>query len=381
LQCEDDCRASLEGGACTCPKGKKVADDGRTCVDENECELWGPCDQKCINTVGSHQCTCVSGYERRGDTCKAKTSYSKMKLYVAQHSKILAVDLTPTDNGNNAKQIMDTESASGLDYHLKKKALFYTDVEKRKVFRIGIDPAHSTARPADYNLAGAWLPISVAVDWVGNNIYVVDALGQKVDVFDIDNIYHAIVLSSNLTAPVDIALDPIRGFMFLTDNDRVVRANMDGSFLRALVTDTVYKASGLAVDLATQRIFWSDILLDYIETVNYNGEDRQRVARGPTNVPAPSRLAVFERTVYWTDGTKQGVFSVDKFDGEKTIRPLFSMTESAGNGKEPRASRAVHPHLPPAGFALNNNPCNRSSCEHLCIVTGSSENGGNLGYR
>ena len=59
--------------------------------------------------------------------------------------------------------------------------------------------------------------------------------------------------------------------MFITDNNRIVRANMDGSFLRPLVTDAVYKASGIALDLTTQRVYWSDILLDYIETVDYEG--------------------------------------------------------------------------------------------------------------
>jgi len=39
---------------------------------------------------------------------------------------------------------------------------------------------------------GAWSPISVAVDWIANNLYVVDSLGQKIDIFDLDGIYHAI---------------------------------------------------------------------------------------------------------------------------------------------------------------------------------------------
>ena len=45
LGCEYDCRRSLEGGVCTCPKGQKVAPDGKSCVDKNECEEWGYCDQ------------------------------------------------------------------------------------------------------------------------------------------------------------------------------------------------------------------------------------------------------------------------------------------------------------------------------------------------
>lgn len=90
---------------------------------------------------------------------------------------------------------------------------------------------------------------------------------------------------------------------------------MDGMRMKDLVTKEVYKASGLAVDIATQRVFWCDSLLDYIETVDYDGANRFLVMRGAANVPSASRLAVFQRTVYWTDGTKQGLLSVDKFNG------------------------------------------------------------------
>ncbi len=157
----------------------------------------------------------------------------------------------------------------------------------------------TTNSPLDITVPGAWSPISVAVDWIGNILYVVDGLGQKIDVFDFEGVYHAIVMSSNLTSPVDIALDPTVGFMFITDNNRVLRSRMDGTYLTAIVTDAVYKASGISVDINTKRVYWSDVLLDYIETVTYTGEGRQQVIRGPVNVPMPSRISVFERSVFW----------------------------------------------------------------------------------
>ena len=57
----------------------------------------------------------------------------------------------------------------------------------------------------------AWSPVAVAVDWIGNNIYVADQIGQKVDVFTMDGKYHAIVIGFNLTSPRDVALDPSLG--------------------------------------------------------------------------------------------------------------------------------------------------------------------------
>ena len=54
--------------------------------------------------------------------------------------------------------------------------------------------------------------MALAVDWIGDKLYVADAIGQKVDVFELDGRWHAIVLGSNLSSPADIALDPTVGY-------------------------------------------------------------------------------------------------------------------------------------------------------------------------
>lgn len=71
-------------------------------------------------------------------------------------------------------------------------------------------PGNSLAK-REFTLPGSSSPIALATDWVGNKLYVVDSLGQKIDVFEFDGRYHAIVMGSNLTNPTDIALDPFYG--------------------------------------------------------------------------------------------------------------------------------------------------------------------------
>ena len=60
-------------------------------------------------------------------------------------------------------------------------------------------------------LPGSLAPGAIAVDWVGEKLYVVDILGQKIDVFEIPEGPHTIVLSNNISEPQDLALDPTRG--------------------------------------------------------------------------------------------------------------------------------------------------------------------------
>lgn len=68
--------------------------------------------------------------------------------------------------------------------------------------------------------------------------------------------------------------------MFIADSNQVVRANMDGSRAKAIVYEAAYKASGVTVDILARRVFWCDSLLDYIETVDYDGNHRFLVLRG-----------------------------------------------------------------------------------------------------
>jgi low density lipoprotein-related protein 2 len=74
-----------------------------------------------------------------------------------------------------------------------------------------LSPAPSVSSDPDITLPGTWAPVALAVDWVGDKLYVADAIGQKVDVFELDGHWHAIVLGSNLSSPADIALDPTVG--------------------------------------------------------------------------------------------------------------------------------------------------------------------------
>lgn len=69
-------------------------------------------------------------------------------------------------------------------------------------------------------------------------------------------------------------------YMFVADSNQVLRAHMDGTNAKAIVSEAAYKASGVAVDILAKRVFWCDSLLDYIETVDYEGQHRFLILRG-----------------------------------------------------------------------------------------------------
>ncbi|KAJ1607293.1 signal peptide-containing protein [Cryptosporidium canis] len=66
--CSQNCITGGDGrGKCDCNPGFKLHENGKTCIDINECEENNPCDlsiSSCINTLGSYICDCFksAGY-------------------------------------------------------------------------------------------------------------------------------------------------------------------------------------------------------------------------------------------------------------------------------------------------------------------------------
>lgn len=320
LGCQHKCQASPTGGTCYCPEGRILANDSRTCVDRDECSEWGFCEQLCENTDGWYTCHCAPGYILHGhNKCRAQ-NISVLELLLAQDRAVWRLSAT----GEDRRIIANTTGASGVDYLYSRNLLFWSDVKTRKVHSESLNPGSDTPAKVDISMAGSWGPVAIAIDWIGDKLYVADSIVQKVDVFELDGRYHGIVVGSNLTSPADIALDPTRGLMFIADSKQVLRTNMDGTNAFPVVSEAAYKVSGVAVDIIAKRIYWCDSLLDYIETADYRGHNRIMILRG-SHVPSAIRLTLFENRIYWTDSTKQSIMSVDKTQGDYSIQNIFKV--------------------------------------------------------
>ena len=73
-----------------------------------------------------------------------------MKILFTNTNSIYMMD--PTGNRNNLVELKsDAVSASGLDFHYKKNLVFYTDVDKRKVFQMHFyEPGKALTHMRDY---------------------------------------------------------------------------------------------------------------------------------------------------------------------------------------------------------------------------------------
>ncbi|XP_067153391.1 prolow-density lipoprotein receptor-related protein 1-like isoform X3 [Apteryx mantelli] len=74
LPCSHLCHPSPQGPRCRCAPGYRLAEDGVSCTDVDECKERGEgaCSQTCLNAPGNYSCGCLPGYllEPDGRICK-----------------------------------------------------------------------------------------------------------------------------------------------------------------------------------------------------------------------------------------------------------------------------------------------------------------------
>jgi len=72
LSCSHKCIPTPEGPVCYCPEGYQLDQKNKTtCVDVDECQVFGSCSQTCHNEEGSFTCSCEEGYILRNNSCVA----------------------------------------------------------------------------------------------------------------------------------------------------------------------------------------------------------------------------------------------------------------------------------------------------------------------
>jgi low density lipoprotein-related protein 2 len=196
---------------------------------------------------------------------------------------------------------------TAFDYHNKTNRIYWADRYTKSIysaFENGTDLTKIVG-------SGVSLVESIAVDWIGENIYWADYVMQHIEVSKLDGKRRKILLNQNLTNPRALVLDPRSKsrYMFWTDWGkwpRIERANMDGTNRTAIVTTKLFWPNGLTIDLIKERLYFADAHLDYIESCDYFGQKRVQILANDLLMHHPHGLAFFENNLFWVDrGHKQ----------------------------------------------------------------------------
>uniref|UniRef100_A0A8C6P698 Low density lipoprotein receptor-related protein 2b n=1 Tax=Nothobranchius furzeri TaxID=105023 RepID=A0A8C6P698_NOTFU len=211
LSCEFLCHPSPQGGACYCPEGFIVANDSRSCVDYNDCEIWGICDQLCEDRPGTHHCSCANGYFlEQGHICKANVSVGLPQLIFTNGGDVMMADI----HGRFVRTLVPSQGRGfgvGVAYDFYSNLVFWSDTYNQKVYSANyngenIKEVLTTAVRNVQNLA---------VDWVNLKLYVLEAMVERIDMCDFSGGNRVTLIAENLESPHGLALDPTVGKIVL----------------------------------------------------------------------------------------------------------------------------------------------------------------------
>uniref|UniRef100_A0A8C4QIE6 Low-density lipoprotein receptor-related protein 2 n=1 Tax=Eptatretus burgeri TaxID=7764 RepID=A0A8C4QIE6_EPTBU len=366
--CAQNCTNTPNSYYCSCQSGFRLMSDGFACEDIDECsETPQVCSQICENTVGSYFCKCANGYLRdtSGHFCRQN---SGLTPYLIFSNRYYLRNLTV--NGDSYTLILQNLSkAVALDFDHNEQRIYWLDANRRVLERMFFN---QTMLETTIN-SGVPGGQGLAIDWIGRKIYWVDDVLDCMNVAELDGRFQKKLISGCLSVnrtccfqnPRAMAVYPKYGYVFWTDwgtNAYIARAGMDGNDHAVIVSRKLSWPNGLTIDYTSDRIFWADAHLNYIEYANLDGTHRHTTLSG--TVPHIYALTLFEDTLYWTDWNTRSIEKANKYTGEG--RAMLANTTH-----RPYDIHVHHPYRQ----AKSNNPCgqNNGRCSHLCLIASGGQ--------
>ncbi|NXK69843.1 LRP1 protein, partial [Sylvietta virens] len=247
--CSQECEDLKIGYKCRCRPGFRLKDDGKTCIDIDECSTTYPCSQKCINTLGSYKCLCTEGYKLRPDnptSCKAVTDEEPFLIF-ANRYYLRKLNL----DGSNYTLLKQVGGSSCSTPLLSPSTM----------------PDCSKPCPT---LDGA------ATASLGNLCRGLTALtGRNFCGFQ-------------LSLSLLFSFTP--SYLYWTDwgdHSLIGKIGMDGTNRSVIVDTKITWPNGLTLDYINSRIYWADAREDYIEFASLDGSNRHTgESSGAPAVPA-----------------------------------------------------------------------------------------------
>uniref|UniRef100_A0A8C7TM20 EGF-like domain-containing protein n=1 Tax=Oncorhynchus mykiss TaxID=8022 RepID=A0A8C7TM20_ONCMY len=344
---------------CRCHPGFRLKDDGKTCVDIDECTTSYPCTQRCINTHGSFHCLCVEGFQLSPSDptiCKS-TSEEEPFLIFANRYYLRKLNL---DGSNYTLLKQGLNNAVALDFDYRQQMIYWTDVTTQgsmiRRMHINGSDVQVLHRTSLSN------PDGLAVDWVGGNLYWCDKGRDTIEVSKLNGAYRTVLVNTGLREPRAVAVDVRNGYLYWSDwgdNPHIGRIGMDGSNRTVIVEDRITWPNGLTLDFINDRIYWADAREDYIEFASLDGTNRHTVLS--QDIPHIFAMTLFEEYIYWTDWETKSINRCHKTQGTNKTMLISTL-------HRPMDVHIYHPYRQPE---VANHPCqtNNGGCSNLCLLS------------
>uniref|UniRef100_A0A3B3YW90 EGF-like domain-containing protein n=1 Tax=Poecilia mexicana TaxID=48701 RepID=A0A3B3YW90_9TELE len=301
-------------GIANCVDG---SDEGVGCAQRNCSSPSAPtCDHRCVSTPKGPRCYCGAGFRLQSSS-----------------KSCMDVDECTSTPATSCKHLCQNTRGS---YSCLCHPGFYLEPDNKSC---------KTKVTSD----------SIAVDWVGKNLYWVDRLAGQILAIKLSSSIvksqdYTVVLGENLeqTSSLVLISDKLMLWSEIGSVPQIERSGMDGSQRKVLVSQDLSWPVSLAYDFLDDRVYWADEKLHCIGSASLDGNDIKL-----TETPSPFSVAVFSDRMFWSDTKRRTVRSADK----KTGKDQMVLLKRPG---QPFGLKLSQPAV--------SSPCDHLRCSHLCLL-------------
>ncbi|TWW66523.1 Low-density lipoprotein receptor-related protein 2 [Takifugu flavidus] len=354
---------------CSCAAGFRLHSSALSCVDIDECNEMSHtvCKHICLNTPGSYVCHCHPDFYLEPDNKSCKTKDEPLLLASVQSE----LWLLGVHSGSLNLLSSVSRPVFSLDYHWAQQRVYWLSPDYQSIRWADIKNPNSRG-----TLIKGVKSDSIAVDWIGQNLYWADGLVGQILVVKLSDLTvrsqsYTVALGEDLEQPSSLVLLPHLGLMLWSETGstpQIERSGMDGSKREVVVSKDLSWPVSLAYDFLDNRVYWADEKLRCIGSTSLDGDDIKILQLAET--PNPFSVAVFNDRVFWSDTKRRTIRSADKNTG-KDQKVLLKRPG------QPFGLKVMHE----LSQQVRSNPCDQRRCSHLCLLApapppGSGASGG-----
>uniref|UniRef100_A0A7N9I9S0 Nidogen-2 n=1 Tax=Macaca fascicularis TaxID=9541 RepID=A0A7N9I9S0_MACFA len=358
--------------SCACLPG--YAGDGHQCTDIDECSE-NRCHPAatCYNTPGSFSCRCQPGYYGDGFQCIPEPTQRPPTICERWRENLLEhYGGTPRDD-QYVPQCDDLGHFTPLQCHGKSDFCWCVDKDGREVQgtrsqpgttpaciptvappmvrptprpdvtppsvgtfllytqgqQIGYLPLNGTRLQKDaaktlLSLHGSII-VGIDYDCRERMVYWTDVAGRTISRASLElGAEPETIVNSGLISPEGLAIDHIRRTMYWTDSvmDKIESALLDGSERKVLFHTDLVNPRAIAVDPIRGNLYWTDWNREApkIETSSLDGENRRILINTDIGLPNGLTFDPFSKLLCWADaGTKKLECTLPDGTGRRVI--------------------------------------------------------------
>lgn len=286
----------------TCKNGRCInetlkCDGANDCVDNSDemsCQTslckWDTCSQICLEVIHNKttMCKCYEGYVNTDEgPCQAKGAKAELVLAAEAELRLMS---PYGDDDNKLRKTLATAPGYKVDavdilFVDGQYVAYWTDHQNKRVQSMLLHIGKARRSDRDTEVAKTVLtnlqdPRGISLDWIAKRIYITD--GNRILAASIEGRYTYTLVTGNMNQLRDIVVAPAKGVMFWSDwgpSPRIETAHMDGYRRKVLVKTGILWPTDLTVDHPANRLYWTDPKTMTIESIAYDGSDRQLVKR------------------------------------------------------------------------------------------------------